>query len=217
MTMQSVGLHSDSKDLPKRQLNLDLWFPTPIYWIDVTDAQTLNKDLQGHILDWQSKDPGISVTNQGGWHSTTDMHTKEWADPLLLELQAMQVKVIENEQWTQPTKIGNMWANVNKTDASNKKHCHANASWSGVYYVKVPTEVNKNCGFLLLNDPRVRAAMIRPDHKPVADIDPRLWHQANYMPKEGRLLMYPAWLEHFVGVNETQEPRISVSFYFVYV
>ena len=201
----------------KRQLNLELWFPTPVYWIDVPDYETLNKDLEPNILDWSKKDPGINVTNQGGWHSTTDMHTKDWAKPLLLELQAMQVKVIENEEWQQPTKIGNMWANVNYPGASNKKHCHANALWSGVYYVKVPMDANNNCGFLHLNDPRDRAAMIRPDQKPVEQIDPRLWHYCSIMPKEGRLYMFPAWLEHFVGDNNTQEPRISVSFNFVYV
>ena len=201
----------------KHQLNLELWFPTPVYWIDVPDYETLNKDLEPNILDWSKKDPGINVTNQGGWHSTTDMHTKDWAKPLLLELQAMQVKVIENEEWQQPTKIGNMWANVNYPGASNKKHCHANALWSGVYYVKVPMDANNNCGFLHLNDPRDRAAMIRPDQKPVEQIDPRLWHQANYMPKEGRLYMFPAWMEHFVCDNNAQEPRISVSFKFVCV
>ena len=50
----------------KRQLNLELWFPTPVYWIDVPDYETLNKDLEPNILDWSKKDPGINVTNQGG-------------------------------------------------------------------------------------------------------------------------------------------------------
>ena len=35
----------------KRQLNLELWFPTPVYWIDVPDYETLNKDLEPNILD----------------------------------------------------------------------------------------------------------------------------------------------------------------------
>ena len=42
-----------------------------------------------------------------------------------------------------------------------------------------------------------------------------LWREIHLEPKEGRILMFPAWLWHCVEPNESNDIRISVSFNFI--
>jgi uncharacterized protein (TIGR02466 family) len=103
-----------------------------------------------------------------------------------------------------------MWANINPPGGMNRAHIHPNSLWSGVYYVKAP----KNSGQLKVEDPRSVALMVRPRMK--KDKPPqRVWREASYDPKPGRLIMFPSWLNHCVDPNESNDIRISVSFNFM--
>jgi uncharacterized protein (TIGR02466 family) len=53
-----------------------------------------------------------------------------------------------------------------------------------------------------------------PNRKPV-EIPKHLWREVHLQPQENRALMFPAWLWHSVQHNESNEPRISVSFNFL--
>ena len=197
-------------------MKLQLWFPTAVYTETLPNAPELNKDLIKHIKQWHKKDKGIQKTNRGGWHSTVDMHKKKEYAPLIKELLCMATGIVREEGYTQPLTLGNMWANINYPGCFNKDHLHPNAIWSGVYYIKTP----KNCGRLHLEDPRSGANMILPKQLSVAKIPQRLWKSVNYEPMEGRLMMFPAYLNHCVAVNESKLKgekgwRISVSFNFI--
>ena len=52
-------------------------FPTIIYIKDLPNALQLNQYLEQKIIQWSQQDKGVSKTNAGGWHSTTDMNRKE--------------------------------------------------------------------------------------------------------------------------------------------
>ena len=43
----------------------NLYFPTPIYILDIKD-KSLNIELENNILNWMSKDKGVSRTNVQG-------------------------------------------------------------------------------------------------------------------------------------------------------
>ena len=194
-------------------MHLDLWFPTPAYHISVTNHKELNTSFIKHIKKWRKKDAGIQKTNSGGWHSQTDMHTKEEFKPLVKELQAMQEVICREEGYTKPMFIGNMWANINYPGCFNRSHLHPNCAWSGVYYIQAP----KDCGNLYIEDPRHGGNMFLPKQIPIRKIPPRLWRQVRYRPIEGKLIVFPAFLNHHVGVNYSKKKgekgwRISVSF-----
>ena len=197
-------------------MKLDLWFPTPVYSYDLPNAQELNKSLIKHIKKWSKKDKGLKKTNRGGWHSTTDMHSKSEYEPLIQELMNMQDTICREEGYTSSMYLGNMWANINYPDCFNRDHTHPNADWSGVYYVQTP----KNCGLLDIQDPRYQANMLLPGQLPRKKIPPRLWKQQKYEPVTGRVVVFPAWLNHGVTINESKEKgekswRISISFNFI--
>jgi len=203
------------KDFKK---HLDLFFPTPIYWYDLPDANTLNKNLIKNIEEWKEKDKGVKNTNQGGWHSTTDMHLKKEYEPLVKELNEFQKQICVEEGYTPPTFLSNMWANINHPGCFNKAHLHPNCQWSGVYYIKTP----KDCGNLMIEDPRPGYAMTGAQQVSDSKLPPRLLRNIAYIPIAGRLIMFPSFLNHYVDANKSKEKgkkgwRISVSFNFIQI
>jgi len=200
------------------------FFPTSIY---AKDLELDNDKLGKHIIEWSKKDKGLKKTNvngwhspnihfprdvQGGWHSPNlDPHSenREYI-PLVKELYNLQNEIYKEECIDRQPVLGNMWANINPPGGSNEFHTHPNCLFSGVYYVTTP----KNSGELIISDPRPGVQQIKPVRK--NESLPRdVWREVFLEPKEGRLLMFPAWLWHRVAVNQSKYLRISISFNFV--
>ena len=185
-------------------------FPTQIYIKDIPNAISLNQYLEQKILQWSQQDKGVSKTNAGGWHSTTDMNTKEEYNDLTRELFAMQDEIFAKEKLTLKPVLGNMWANINYPGNFNRPHIHPNALFSGVYWVKAPVQ----SGNFMVYDPRPGVQMSMPNRKE-GKLPSELWREVHYEPKAGTSIMFPAWLWHEVKPNESNDTRISVSFNFL--
>ena len=185
-------------------------FPTMIYIKDFPDSEKLNKYLEDHIMRWSQNDKGVSKTNAGGWHSSTDMNQKEKYNPLTRELFNMQEEIYQKENLSRKPVLGNMWANINYPGNSNRPHLHPNSLFSGVYWIKTPMK----SGNLMLYDPRPGTHTTMPNRKE-GKMPPELWREIHYEPKAGRCIMFPAWMWHEVKPNESNDTRISVSFNFL--
>ena len=185
-------------------------FPTMIYIKDFPDTEKLNKYLEDHIMHWSQNDKGVSKTNAGGWHSSTDMNQKEKYNPLTIELFNMQEEIYQKENLSRKPVLGNMWANINYPGNSNRPHLHPNSLFSGVYWIKTPMK----SGNLMLYDPRPGTHTTMPNRKE-GKMPPELWKEIHYEPKAGRCIMFPAWMWHEVKPNESNDTRISVSFNFL--
>ena len=185
-------------------------FPTPVYIQEISNAVELNQYLEQKILQWSQQDKGVSKTNAGGWHSTTDMNQKEEYNVLTKELFAMQDKIFKKELLTQKPGLGNMWANINYPGNFNRPHLHPNALFSGVYWIKAP----EKSGDLMLYEPRQGAQCTMPNRKE-GKLPPELWREVHYTPRAGTIVMFPAWLWHEVRTNQSNDIRISVSFNFL--
>jgi uncharacterized protein (TIGR02466 family) len=190
-------------------MNRELFFPTPIYIKDV-GSPAFNQKLEQDIIAWSNRDKGIQRTNVNGWHSTSNMADYPEYKELVDILFQAQRHIYKQEHLDSEPFLGNMWANINPPGGYNRTHIHPNSLWSGVYYVKTP----KNCGHLKLEDPRSVALMTRPRQVP-GEQPQRLWREVHYEPVAGRLIMFPAWLNHCVDPNQSNEIRISVSFNFM--
>jgi uncharacterized protein (TIGR02466 family) len=62
---------------------------------------------------------------------------------------------------------------------------------------------------IIFQDPRGQASMIMPKPRQYTRLTA---NGANAQSKEGRLLIFPAWLKHTVPANDGQSERISISF-----
>ena len=189
---------------------IEYHFPTPVYIKEIPNAVELNQYLEQKILQWSQQDKGVSKTNAGGWHSTTDMNRKEEYNVLTKELFNMQDEIFQKEHLTLKPVCGNMWANINYPGNSNRPHLHPNSLFSGVYWVKAP----EKSGDLMLYEPRPGVQCTMPNRKE-GNLPPELWREVHYTPRAGTAVMFPAWLWHEVKPNESNDIRISVSFNFL--
>jgi len=183
------------------------FFPTLIYAKDLN----LNTDqLANDIVAWSRQDKGVKKTNVNGWHSETNMHEMPQFKSLVDELFKMQFEVFKEEWLDREPRLGNMWANINYQGGYNKPHIHPNSLFSGVYYIKAPA----NSGKLICNDPRPGIQTTMPVRKK-GQPPKHLWREIHLEPKVNRIIMFPAWLWHYVEPNESNDIRISVSFNFI--
>ena len=183
------------------------FFPTLIY---AQDFKLDTNQMAQNIIQWSREDGGVTKTNVNGWHSKTDMHTKQEYKPLVDELFRMAYEVFNEEFLDGEPKLGNMWANINPPGGYNKPHIHPNSLFSGVYYVKTPP----NSGRLICNDPRPGIQTCMPNRKK-GQPPKHLWREVNLQPQENRAIMFNSWLWHTVEPNKSNEDRISVSFNFL--
>jgi len=105
------------------------------------------------------------------------------------------------------------WANINRFGDYHDYHNHPHAYLSGTYYVRVPEgreplESRKDLrpGRLTLYDPRACANMTAIKGDPY--VDP----EYTVDPQPGMILMWPAFINHFVHPNLSRQARISISF-----
>jgi len=98
------------------------------------------------------------------------------------------------------------WLNISPPGASNKIHFHANCHFSGVYYISLKAP---ECGSIFFRDPRVASRMMTyPAEKPTAFTA----EEVQLHPEEGRMYVFPGWLEHGVEENTSDRDRIGISF-----
>ena len=187
----------------------NLFFPTPVWTLQLDDYQSINEQMYKFIKITQSKDQqGISKSNIKGWHSKDfNMQENEPKNFIKFILPAIE-QVITDMNWEkqkQSININNMWAIINTGGAANHMHQHGNCTISGAYYVRAP----KNSGDIVFYDPRPAPAYTYP-----IAVNPNLLNaQVNGIsPKEGALVLFPSYLDHSVNENLSNEERIVISF-----
>ena len=187
----------------------NLFFPTPVWTLQLDDYQSINEQMYKFIKITQSKDQeGISKSNIKGWHSKDfNMQENEPKDFIKFILPAIE-QVITDMNWEkqkQSININNMWAIINTGGSANLRHQHGNSTISGAYYVRAP----KNSGDIVFYDPRPAPVYTYPKA-----VNPNLLNaQVNGIsPKEGALVLFPSYLDHSVNENLSNEERIVISF-----
>ena len=187
----------------------NLFFPTPVWTLQLDNYNSINEQMYKFIKNTQSKDQkGISKSNIKGWHSK-DFNMQE-AEPqnFIKNISPSIEKVMTDMNWEkekQSIKISNMWAIINTGGSTNSRHQHGNSTISAAYYVKAP----KNCGDIVFYDPRPAPVFCYP----TAIASNLLNAQVNSItPKEGALILFPSYVDHSVNENLSNEERIVISF-----
>ena len=214
--LADAGVNVEIVPLPK--VAKEIYFPTQIYFFDFPDAKDFNRGLKRHIRKWRKEEPeGIVRSNMkslGSWHSPVDMKVRpEYAEfcRRVVDIADSIYKDVGYRANSFPV-IDNMWANISPRYGFNRQHNHPGSLWSGVYYVQAP----KDSGRLYFRDPRREAGMIQAQYE--GDQRKReMWAEVFYEPIEGRIILFPAWLEHTVEPNLSKRQgvageRISIAF-----
>ena len=188
---------------------LKLVFPTPIWASLIEDSENLNKTIYDYILKIKEKYPeGKKVSNILGWHSPDFNLEDEEVKNFINSISPKIKEVIDNMGWDSninKIKLTNMWTIINNKNASNSRHSHPNSYISAAYYVKAP----KNCGNIFFYDPRTEKVIRTPQIKKPTPLNV---DQISIEPQAGLLVMFPSYLHHSVGENQSNEKRIVISF-----
>lgn len=197
-------------------------FPTPLIITEMNDGGALVTALRNTILSEESNNRGTLHSNQGGWQSNHNF--QEWAGVagelflggVLGQLMKF-TSVFDNGQLRDVALDWKMqvWANVNRTGASNKIHYHPGAFWSGTFYVDdggIGGQEHLG-GAIEFYDPRGGMPMMyAPTVKMkipecyTAGLSERIY------PKTGMLILFPSWLQHSVMAYTGTGTRISIAF-----
>ena len=182
-------------------------FPSIIHVFDVNGFGIIQKELIDYSYDLKKKDPiGSKLSNAGGWQSNSfaignkgDLLHKFLINcidgfPPIRESISLYITA---------------WVNINKKGDYNIKHNHPSSDLSGVLWIKCP----KKCGDIIFDNPSGFE-----DFDTLESYTQEFKNQTNFYntyfftPTEGRILVFPAHLNHHVEPNESNEDRISVSF-----
>ena len=167
-----------------------------------------NAGLEKAVRARAAAQPGVRVSNTGGWQSQPDLF--EWPEPevrtLAAELdRAIQQYVSFGQAAPVRLKIRRAgWANVNRAGDYNNLHNHPQQHLAAVYYVKASPSGSASDGLLELRDPRPAAGF--GGYETLFSAYPM-----RFAPEAGMLVMFPAFVEHLVHPHHGPDERISLA------
>ena len=190
-------------------MNLDFYFPTPVWWEDTNVDNAPLKDLTNRLREEDPK--GRQISNNGGWQSKdfksdTYHELKELTD-VILEKSSQCIRDYGYYQDTYRLEMLNMWINVNSNGNSNQIHTHAGSFISGTYYIQAVKGHSEIVFYKNMSEDHIIAS--------AGDIErytPISGATCRYPPKSGRLIMFPSYVPHGVLPSTIDEERISIAF-----
>ncbi len=183
-------------------------FPSLVWSTLFDDRESFNAKLLKLANEMRAKDPvGVANTNIRGWQSPNILQNlDEFADMNLRILQVCE-RIAESQHFKPNVVFQHQaWVNISPPGASNQIHFHANCHFSGVYYISLK---EPECGSIFFRDPRVASRMFT---SPITQPTDFTAEQVRMRPEEGRMYVFPGWLEHGVEINQSDRDRVSISF-----
>jgi len=181
-------------------------FPTPIWVADLAadKAKAFNTQLKELIYDLT--EPRRELPIGVNWQTEPMLHKRpEFAEFSTMVRQAAKAALSFLQIEHSGFDITGCWANINPPGGLNSAHTHPNNYLSGVYYVSLP----EGTGQIVFGDPRPQAMTMMPTTR---QWNKYVGNEIKLEVKEGRFVLFPAWLLHSVPVNRTDQHRISMSY-----
>jgi uncharacterized protein (TIGR02466 family) len=190
-------------------------FFTPIYGFKLNLSQDYLADLiqeslklyvnQGIYQEYRSSRDGFSKCIDD---INEYLLFKELFDVIL---QAFHETVCKNYQidcqHRQKLSVTKAWINVNPQGGYNVVHNHPNAFFSGVYYL----QASEKSGDIVFLNPVSEQSLTLPiqliDKSSLYNID-----RYFFTPRQDLLILFPAYLNHYVHPNQSSDERICVAF-----
>lgn len=192
-----------------------LSFPTPIWIVNLAGMDNLNRRLEQPLLamelETRKSAANFSEMYPNGYTTFYD-HPDLFAIPPFDELAQkifIAVASYAGERGYDMSKrrlaMHSMFGNVQFENSLHAMHHHPNSTFSGVYYVSAPEGSSK----LRFRDPSILARMAEPT---IDQCNATSAEVIDFDPIEGRLVIFPSYLEHEVLLNRSKKPRIAISF-----
>lgn len=188
-------------------------FSTPVLRFRVPDHDRLNRELLRAGGQLRAADAaGVGKSNRNGWHSSGNLFDNFM--PCFRELRAAAETAVRQANDTigakaDPDRLSLKlfaWMNANPAGGFNAPHTHPGAHWSGVYYVSQPKAETGNSGMIEFLSPHADLPNWRILRAPPFKL------KKKFRPEAGEMILFPAYLMHWVYPNESVEERVSIAF-----
>lgn len=183
------------------------YFPTCVWQHEVAAAGEINPPMLAEVERLMAAE-GSRAQVEGIWQSGGELYRLPAFEPLVQAAVEAAKGAVRFLSWVcEGLQLTDMWANVNQQGQGARPHTHPNNFLAGVYYLRVPPD----SGELVFHDPRPQAHVLAP-----AARERNAYNMARQglAPREGRLVLFPAWLLHSVAPNRSAEARVSIAFNF---
>ncbi len=185
-------------------------FGVQVHSIDIKSFDKVENKLIQYCYQEKKKDPvGVHFSNRGGWQSKSH----GFRESLLCSLihQSIGDYFQENNIFKEGIRIemANMWININKKGDYNILHDHPRCDMSGVLWIKIPEEsgnlvMEHNSSFAAEHMLNCYSEEMRKTFS--------AYQNWVFSPQSGKIVLFPSYIRHCVGENESRHDRISVSF-----
>ena len=196
--------------------NISKWFGYPIYISQIQNFEEINKE----ILPILKKD--VTATNSQ-YARTTDikgkdlqsiddnLHLDERFSDLFKEITQVIIAALHRQHYDLEMLeiyITKSWATYSNKDQFIALHRHMTSHFSFVYY----PEANEQGNIFFIDDDASKLGLNIPKREPYF----KKWDEVNFAKAEypartGNILVFPSNLSHETGMNEKENPRISIS------
>lgn len=183
-------------------------FSTPVWILEYENFEKeKNKFLESGNKYRKENPQSEFYSNRKGYQSPKKLYEKEGLSNLFNFIcGACSLSARQLELRNKKPIIVAAWINYNESrEAINIQHSH-DGVFSGVFYLKTPT----GSGNLTLVNPHINSLW-----KGCVISNPKNGFTSEHVsiqPKEGQLIIWPSYLEHFVEPNTCDDSRISISF-----
>lgn len=180
------------------------FFPTYVWVFDLPEdeARHLNEMILGRLA------AGGSPVPEQGEHfqqTQTDLQNREEFQKLNEFALSAATEIssflkVECDAF----EVTGCWINIGPIGAAHREHSHPNNFLGGVYYARVASGGDT----ITFSDPRLQAHVIAPH---IREPSTRTASSVEVGVREGRLVLFPAWLRHWVPSNRGDRQRVSVA------
>ncbi len=181
-------------------------FPTLVWKVQLKAAlhQAMDAKILGVLAGMRRDLPKLAPGE--GWQSERTLHQREeFREFISCANKAVGSVLRFLRIGYDAFEVTGCWANVLAKGAAHRTHSHPNNFLSGVYYVRTQPGADT----INFHDPRSQSGIIRP---PVVELTAENTDQVVVRVKNGMLLVFPAYLQHSVDANASEEERVSISF-----
>jgi len=183
-------------------------FPVSIHSIIVNNYEEVKNTLIEYCYERRKNNlQGRQVSNAGGgWQSEykrmTDMNSI--LDSTVANSIMNYLPIIRNT----PFSVSG-WLNINPPGAYNRMHNHPDCHLSGVFWIKAPDK----SGNIVFEHPNLYNSFIESKtYKRKFKLENKIDHMYSCAPIDGKILIFPGYLNHEVEKNCSSEDRISYAF-----
>jgi len=110
---------------------------------------------------------------------------------------------LKNEDEDYDININESWFHIGKKNSSHDVHIHPNCSWCGVFYVQ---SGDRDCGGKTIFNNPIQSNFL--DYATIIMREPAVIIQ----PEDGKLVLFPSYLNHYQSLYTGDEERIVVAF-----